>query len=284
MKGRGISASRGSRRQLQLGLAVAIFVLASIVSYFSVGSSGNSQGHVSICLAVDVSGSTNDLAGKTTKIIAAKNAATKFVSILNQSGGLAYEIAVIEFSSNVTVVCNLTSDEGTLLSGIQSLSAWGSTAMGDAIVSAVDLMLGRGGKSSVILMTDGKSNAGTILPSIATDYANRQNVVINTVGFGKDTDKSALQNIANTTGGNYSFAASGEELVEVYKTLAESFVSPALHYGSRILMLIAIPLILFLPEIERGAGTVYKTIVYTVLKKPEKLPAWTESNVQNVAK
>jgi hypothetical protein len=54
----------------------------------------------------------NDFAGDTMKIIAAKNAVTKFVSILDQSGGLAYKIAVIEFSTNVTVICNLTSGEG----------------------------------------------------------------------------------------------------------------------------------------------------------------------------
>jgi uncharacterized protein YegL len=214
----------------------------------------------------------NDVAGNTTKITAAKNAATKFVSILSQGRASAYEIAVIGFSSNVTLICNLTSNEATLLSAIQSLRAWGSTAMGDAIVSAVDLMLGRGGKSSVVLMTDGKSNAGTILPSIAGDYASRQNVLINTIGFGKDADNTTLENIANATNGMYYFAASSKELVRTYQTIAESFVSPVMHYGSRILMLLAIPLILFLPEIERGAGTVYKTIVYTVLKKPEKLP------------
>lgn len=262
---------RLNRRKAQLAVAIAIFVFSAVLSYLSVTEEGT-PGGVNICLTIDVSGSMNDVAGNTTKISAAKKAASQFVSILSQGRSKNYQVAIVSFSSNVKIVSGITSNEPELLSAIQSLVAWGSTALGDAIIAAVDLLSSQGGNLDVVLMTDGKSTAGTILPHIAADYAARHDVVVHTVGFGKDADTATLQNIKNITGGRYYFAASGSELVDIYRAIAQSYVSPILHYGSRILILIALPLILFLPEIEKGATKVYKTILSTVLKRPQELP------------
>lgn len=266
---------RLSRRNAQLVLAVAVFIIASIVSYFSVGAATGGQAiPAKICLAVDISGSMNDVAGNVTKIVAAKNAADQFIAILCQNQSLGFEIAIVSFSSNVTIVQDLTSNGTELTSAVQSLSAWGSTAMGDALIVSVDLVSSKAlptDKKNVILMTDGKSNAGTILPSIAAEYAARNNVVVHTIAFGRDADNVTLQNVAAKTKGKYAFAASGQELVAIYEAMAAGYLSPAMHYGSRILILVALPLLLFLPEIEKGAVTVYKTILGTVMKRPQQV-------------
>lgn len=254
-------------RKAQLAAAFLVFLLSAILSYFSVaGSGGSSQGQVNVCLTIDVSGSMNDVSGNVTKLSAAKSAASEFITILSQSGTGNFKAAIVSFSSNTTVVSTLTSNNMSLLSAVQPLVAWGSTALGDAIVTSVDLLSTQGGKSDIVLMTDGKSNAGTIQPNIAAEYAARHNIVVHAVAFGRDADDRTLRIIADETKGGYYFAASGSELVSVYQTIAKSYISPIMHYGSRALMLIALPLLLFLSEIQKGASTVYKTILSTVMK------------------
>jgi uncharacterized protein YegL len=262
-----------TRRKAQLLIALVIYSVAAVLSYFSVVETGGGEkgGKYDIYLVIDVSWSMNGQ-----KLDAAKEAATAFLRKLDLSSSPDIRVGIITFSTDVDVVEHLTTDENSLISAVQSLTALENTALGDAIKTAADMLIQEGSISSnrtIVAMTDGASNVDQImLPLDAADYASQNHVVVHSIAFGSDPEslqaRPTLQEIARRTGGRYYFATTGTELISVYREIASSFVSPALHYGSRLLILIALPLVLFLPELQKGASTVYKTVLTTVLKKP----------------
>ena len=60
------------------------------------------------------------------------------------------------------------------------------------------------------------------------------------------------------TGGKYYDAPTGKDLANTFGEIADVLISPLSHYSSRILILIAIPVLLFIPTIERGLTTMMK--------------------------
>jgi Ca-activated chloride channel family protein len=112
------------------------------------------------------------------------------------------------------------------------------TAIGDAVGLAVKRLQDRPENHRVvILLTDGSNNAGELDPMEAADLARRAKVKIYTVGIGAesqqswglfgsqvtnpsaDLDESALQGIADATGGQFFRARDPEELAAIYREL-----------------------------------------------------------------
>ena len=60
------------------------------------------------------------------------------------------------------------------------------------------------------------------------------------------------------TGGKYYNASTGQDLADTFGEIAGVLISPLSHYSSRILILIAIPVLLFIPTIERGLTTMMR--------------------------
>jgi uncharacterized protein YegL len=210
--------------------------------------------------------------GFQTKIDAAKEAAMNFLQAAQIGSNTNIEVGVISFSDTVQVVSPLTSNYNTLVNSINSLYAEGATSVGDAIQVAVNSIEQNKQPDVtyvIVLMTDGMSNSDVVAsPQAAASYASQNGVTVDSVAFGADADVYTCQQIANIGNGQYFYAANGNDLVSSFKGIASSLVSPAMHYGSRVMMLIAIPLVLFLPEIEKGTMIVAKSISTTVLKRP----------------
>ncbi|NQT16945.1 MAG: VWA domain-containing protein, partial [Planctomycetes bacterium] len=125
------------------------------------------------------------------------------------------------------------------------------TAVGDAVALAVDRLQDVKAKSKVIiLLSDGKSNAGAVDPVAAAEAAKTFGIKVYAVGIGStgwarvpvqdrfgrtyfertwvELDEEALQNLAQTTGGRYFNAKDTKALEQVYteidaleKTLSE---------------------------------------------------------------
>ena len=267
-----------SKRRLQLGIGFAVFVLAVAVSYFSVTEVENSQRD--IYLVIDVSGSMADQS----KITFAKNAATEFVNAfqLDQSSG--YRIGLISFEARVNTLANLTDDPSGLKDAISRLRAEGDTAMGDAITTANNLLLQEASSDvtkTVLLLTDGISNTG-MSPITAAQNAKGSGLTIFTVAYGNDADTSTLNQVATMTGGKFYKALSGQDLVTTFGNIADVMISPVAHYGSRTLILVAIPILLFIPVIERGVSTIIQKAEATILdKKPTPRPTCPKCNSIN---
>jgi len=241
-----------SKRNIQLGVGIAVFIFAVTISYFF-GITEDTSEH-DVYLVLDVSGS---MGSPLSKLQFAKSAAQEFVNLLELNNSPEFRVGLIAFSKDVYVVVNLTNDQNKLNDGISQLQPIADTALGDAILTATNEFSTNArpdAKKSILLMSDGVTTYGSS-PQVAAGVARANGVSIFAVGYGSDADDLALSQIAGVTGGKSYTAATGQDLIETFSDIAENIISPVAHYGSRTLILIAIPIILFIPAIEKGITT-----------------------------
>lgn len=156
-------------------------------------------------------------------------------------------VGLVVFGETAFTQTPLTRDGPLLAAALQRLEpgiAGDATALGDALALAVkratrgadpDARAGR----LVVLLTDGRSNAGHIPVDVATSLALRAGVRVHTVGIGSagevpiagpdgahavrferhDPDSRTLQAIADGSGGLYFPARRPDDLAEVYAAI-----------------------------------------------------------------
>jgi hypothetical protein len=111
-------------------------------------------------LILDVSGSMSGTDISPSRMQAAKNAAKNFVGNMDVSTGRD-RIALVSFSSDITVNQGLTDDKDLINSSIDSLNAFGATNLRKAYYEGIKHLKDNGRDSAlkaVILMTDGDWN------------------------------------------------------------------------------------------------------------------------------
>jgi len=261
------------KRKLQVLIGLIILLIAMIASYFSVVEGGGFTKY-DVFLTLDVSGSMDD----PTKLGAAKIAAIEFLNIVTSNQTIDFRVGLITFESQVELVCPLTRDVSPLKSGIDQLIADGGTAMGEAIKLAGNLLIQEqmpGVGKAIIVLTDGITTVG-IGPIMATQGLSGNDIVVYTIGYGWDADTYTLKSVASISHGEYFFASTGQELIDVFSTIASLLISPIAHYGSRTLILIALPVLLFLPMIEKGVTTIIEAASTTILGRPPRKQKATE--------
>jgi len=99
-----------------------------------------------------------------------------------------------------------------------------STAIGDALMQGLRTLEGGKAVSQVlILLTDGKHNAGKSSPHQAITLAKERGIKVYTIGIGKkgDYDEELLSTIAKESGAKSFFASSSDELEKVYEEIEE---------------------------------------------------------------
>ena len=193
---------------------------------------------IDIMLAMDVSTSMSAYDIAPSRMIAAKKAASEFVS-----GRSSDNIGLTLFAGESFTQCPLTTDYATVLrnidkSGYEYADAGtlkDGTAIGMGIANAVSRLKDSKAKSKVIiLLTDGSNNCGEITPEDAADYAAKFGIKIYTIGFrtnveiaktpfglidNSDFDEKTLRTIASTTGGEYYASSSMESLLNIYREI-----------------------------------------------------------------
>ncbi|MGI0026614.1 MAG: VWA domain-containing protein [Nitrosopumilaceae archaeon] len=252
-----------SKRKAQLAIGFGIFAIAVIVSYFSVTVEDHPK-NSNVILIIDTSGSMAD----ENKLDYAKSAANQFVSTILTNNSANYKIGLVSFADQPNIISQLTNNQKDLSNGISTLEANGQTAMGDAIVAATQLLQQSEPQKGkvILLLTDGISNAGSD-PVTDAQTAAQDGIIIYTVGYGVDADAATLSEISSITGGQYYPASSGNQLISSFSKIANLIISPVAHYGSRTLILIAIPILLFIPAIEKGMVTMVEKFEATMIKK-----------------
>ena len=174
-----------------------------------------------VVLVIDRSGSMSG-----TPIQDARNAAKEFTDNLVSNS----EVGIVSFASSSGVnkdmtLLNAYDNKVSVKSAIDSITDGGSTAMGEGMADANDLLInhGRSGARKVmIVLTDGETNAGTDMDGEnAIAYANTYGVIIYTIGLGSSLDEALLRHIASETGGTYYNAPSSSDLSEIYATISQ---------------------------------------------------------------
>ena len=151
------------------------------------------------------------------------------------------QIGLVVFGSEAFTQCPLTLDHGivaTFLERVEIGMAGDETAIGSAIGTAVKRLRDSEAKSKVmVLLTDGRNNAGALSPRKAAEVAQTFGIKIYTVGagsrgkapfivdslFGKrvvyetvEIDEATLRDVAARTGGAYYRAEDEAALQEIY--------------------------------------------------------------------
>jgi len=156
-------------------------------------------------------------------------------------------IGIVAFAGRPYTLCPLTFDHGWLLQQLDRAEIGmieDRTAIGSAIAISTNRLRASTAKSKlIILLTDGRNNAGQIDPATAADAASALKVKIHTIGAGTkgpvpvpytdflgnkvlrpmkiDIDDESLEEIAQITGGEYFRATSTESLENIYKQIDE---------------------------------------------------------------
>jgi VWFA-related protein len=134
-------------------------------------------------------------------------------------------LGVVSFDDRVTVISRLTTDKGPLLKDIEKIKAGRNTALNDAVVKSIQMLSPYTGRRAVIVLTDGKDNRSKATRNGTIQEAIRIGVPIITVGLGKEVDASALEALAEGSGGRAFFAQESGELSNLYQTIARQLIN-----------------------------------------------------------
>jgi Ca-activated chloride channel family protein len=179
------------------------------------------QGPVTTILAIDHSGSMNDLG----KLDAAKTAAKTFVAQMRSEDAAG----VIAFNTQVDVVQPITSDKAAIDSAIDSIKAFNDTSMYDALAKSINTLGGVTGRRVVILLSDGLDNRSQETADSILESIQGAELSIYTIGLGDPSagtgstsgiDEDALRAIAEKSRGTYSYAPGPEDLVALYQQIS----------------------------------------------------------------
>ncbi|MFZ5981624.1 MAG: vWA domain-containing protein [Candidatus Zixiibacteriota bacterium] len=240
-------AARTNRQRYRFLLTVfRVLAVVLLIVAFARPRSGTeikevtSEG-IDIMLALDISSSMQAEDFKpNNRLYVAKEEIKKFVNKRVND-----RIGLVVFARYSFTQCPLTVDYGVLLNFVDQVDFGAiedGTAIGMAIANGVNRLRDSDAKSKImILLTDGDNNAGEIDPLTAANLAAAFEIKIYTIGAGKPgnamypymdpifgkrfvyrptkIDEKTLKEIAETTGGKYFRARSGEELDEIYSLI-----------------------------------------------------------------
>jgi len=192
-----------------------------------------------VMLAIDTSGSMAATDVNPSRLVAAQDAARRFISGL--PAGL--KIGLLQFDTTARVLVAPTSDHASALAAVNALAIGGGTDTGDAINDALNAVSalpaaadGSKAPAVVVLMSDGSPTIGSggqspqSAVAAATATAKKDGVPIDTIAFGTSSgtvtdqgetipvpaDPQTMAQIAKGSGGKSFTATTGNQLNAVY--------------------------------------------------------------------
>lgn len=208
-------------------LLLIMAAAGSVYWYYGRGSAFN------YVIAIDASISMGANDYEPNRIEAAKEAALGFLDVLDAKA----DVGVVTFTGITFIKQKLTNNMIDIRSAIRGigLEESGGTSLGDAMIASTNLFEDNKKANVIILITDGQQNVG-LDPSLAIDYLNDNNVLVNTVGIGtkeggefiegvrgvSKLDEDTLMYIAEATNGEYFWAPNVDELKNAFKKIAKA--------------------------------------------------------------
>ncbi|MFC4005796.1 VWA domain-containing protein [Nonomuraea purpurea] len=189
-----------------------------------------------IMVAFDVSASMGATDVTPNRFEAAKQAARQFVDGLPER----FNLGLVSFSSSATVAVAPTTDRQSVLSALDRLDTASGTAIGEAVFSSLEAIAALDSEEEappahIVLLSDGSSTTGRTVGDAAAEASSR-GVPVTTIAYGTPdgtislsgsdvpvpVDGPALRGLAESAGGNFYEAASGDELQAVYEDIGTS--------------------------------------------------------------
>lgn len=198
---------------------------------------------IDIMMVLDISSSMRAIDFQPNRLEAAKSVAREFIE-----GRQADRIGLVVFAAESFLQCPLTIDYSVLKELLHQVDIieekFDGTAIGIAIANGVNRLRGSSAKSKImILLSDGRNNAGELDPGTAAEMAEAFGIKIYTIGAGKlgqapypvqlpggriqhrlidvEIDEDVLKGISSTTGGKYFRATDEAHLSSIYDEISE---------------------------------------------------------------
>ncbi len=225
---------------LRVGCLTLLVLASARPQFFNVSRQIRTPG-VDIMLCLDTSGSMRAFDFQldnepVTRLTAVKKVVADFIKKREMD-----RIGLVVFGQEAFTQSPLTLDKGLLLGLVEKMEvgmAGDRTAIGSAIAVGGKRLKDLKAKSKVlILLTDGRHNAGELTPEEAAEAVGALGVKIYTIGVGGkgpapfkvktffgtrlihqevDLDEETLRKVAEVGGGKYFRAADSEKLSEIY--------------------------------------------------------------------
>jgi Ca-activated chloride channel family protein len=226
-------------------IILALFIIALAQPRVPVAQERVFKEGVDIVLALDASTSMQALdftirGQRYDRLHVVKQVVEKFVNDRTND-----RLGLVAFAGRPYVVCPLTLDHNWLLANLERVEIGmveDGTAIGSSIAAALNRLKESQAKTKIIiLLTDGRNNAGKISPLTAAEAARALGVKIYTIGAGSigevpypvqdmlgrqriqyvevDMDESVLAKIADTTSGKYFRATDTSSLQKIYEQI-----------------------------------------------------------------
>lgn len=194
-----------------------------------------------IILAIDISGSMLARDFDPDRLQAAKSVASRFVA-----GRENDNIGLVVFAGESLTALPMTNDRSILTNYINSIEMGmidDGTAIGEGLATSINRIKDSKTKSkSIILLTDGSNNAGSVSPLTAAEIAKQKDIRVYTIGLGTNgmaevpdyydpfgrlhysrqpvvIDEVTLKQIAQITGGKYFRATDNNVLSAIFREI-----------------------------------------------------------------
>ena len=197
---------------------------------------------IDIMLVLDISSSMRAVDFQPNRLEATRSVARDFIE-----GRQSDRIGLVVFAAESFLQCPLTIDYDVLKELLDRVDIieekYDGTAIGMAIANAVNRLRDSKAKSRImILLSDGRNNAGELDPGTAANMAKAFNIKIYTIGAGKrgqarvpitlpggqvqyrmmdvEIDEDVLIRVADNTGGKYFRATNERSLSTIYNEIS----------------------------------------------------------------
>jgi tight adherence protein B len=164
---------------------------------------------------------TSDSMNQDDKLQGAKDAARQFVDAVPSD----VEIGLITFDDVARLQVEPTTDRGSLVDTIDSLTTAPQTVLYDAVTLTSD-KLKSADVGSALLLSDGADRGSTVTLAQATKAAKSSGARFDVVSFGESSaQNTALSDIAGSTGGTVYQAADTAELIDAFDSAASTITN-----------------------------------------------------------
>jgi Ca-activated chloride channel family protein len=170
---------------------------------------------VSVALAIDRSVS---MAGA--PLTMARTAGRAFIGSLK----IDDRAMLVGISGEVEVLAPLSSEKTHLLSALEKLDAWSTTALHDALIRSIDLLEGETGRRAIVVLSDGEDRYSESTASAVLDRARRSDVLIYPIAIGPKR-APLFAELASVSGGRSFHLREPRELATTLRAIAEDLRS-----------------------------------------------------------
>ncbi len=170
---------------------------------------------IEVVLVIDVSGS---MRGQ--PLADAQAAARRFI----ESMGDRDRIALVTFASEPEVLSGFTTDRAALMSTVNSLEARGETALYDAVVRSLDLIVedATSGEQYMIVLSDGGDNTSINSLDTAAATISQSGVPLYAVALeSPEYDPEPLAALAQRSGGRMAAVTESTEFTAIFEEIAQ---------------------------------------------------------------